>query len=61
MTVMWECSQIKTCWVEVKNLIEKVILKQIELDSNSFIMSLYPDKQTFSKAESTLIDFLVNW
>ncbi len=54
---MWECSQIKKFWVEVKNLIEKIILKQITLDSKLFIMALYPDKHNFNKAESTFIYF----
>lgn len=54
---MWECSQIKTLWLEVKNLIEKIITKQIMLDSKLFTMALYPNKHDFGKAESTFIDF----
>lgn len=54
---MWECVQIKTFWVEIKNLLEKIISKQIVLDSKLFIMALYPDNHKFNKAETTFIDF----
>lgn len=49
---MWECSEIKTFWVKVKNLIKKIILKQITLDSKLFIIALFLDEHKFGKAET---------
>lgn len=53
---MWECDKIQTFWVETKNTIENIISKQIILDPKLFIMSLYPSKHTYSKAEMSFID-----
>lgn len=48
---------MKTFWGEMKNLIGKIILKQITLDSRLFALSLYLDEHKISEAEGTFIDF----
>lgn len=53
---MWECSQIKHFWLEVKDQIEKIISKKITLDPSLFILALYPEKHNFSKTDSIFID-----
>lgn len=53
---MWECKHIKAFWTEVKNIIEKIILKEVSLDPKLFLSALYPGEQDLSKSERTFID-----
>ena len=46
---LWQCSQIRKFWEEVKQCIEEILEINLQLEPKLFLLGIYPAKCTLRK------------
>lgn len=52
----WECREIMTFWVLIKQTVKSIISKDLPLEPSFIILGLYPKNSRFTKSERLFID-----
>uniref|UniRef100_A0A1A8LJG6 Reverse transcriptase zinc-binding domain-containing protein n=1 Tax=Nothobranchius pienaari TaxID=704102 RepID=A0A1A8LJG6_9TELE len=53
---VWECTEIKKFWEDVRISTEKIIKKDVPLDAKLFLIGLCPNEYAYSKCQRVFLD-----
>ena len=53
---LWQCSQIKKFWEEVKQCIEEILEINLQLEPKLFLLGIYPAKCNIQKKHRIFLD-----
>uniref|UniRef100_A0A1A8URJ6 Reverse transcriptase domain-containing protein n=1 Tax=Nothobranchius furzeri TaxID=105023 RepID=A0A1A8URJ6_NOTFU len=53
---VWECTEIKKFWEDVRISTEKIIKKEVPLDAKLFLIGLCPNEYAYSKCQRVFLD-----